>query len=255
MCSVDAARAAGAPEDRWVFPLSGADAHDHWYLSERIDLHSSPAVAVAGGRALALAGVGIDDVAHVDLYSCFPSAVQMAAAALGLPCDDPGRSLTVTGGLGFAGGPGNNYVTHSIAAMAEVLRSDPGSLGLVTGLGWYATKHAVGLWSTDPPAAASARPAPAGGGRAPRRDPAPGHVGPATVETYTVVYDRGGDPTAPSWPSSPTTGAGRGRRSPTATTCAAWWRKKGAGAGPRRRPTGTPPSDGVGRRRARRPAP
>jgi acetyl-CoA C-acetyltransferase len=195
VCSVDAARAAGVPEDRWVFPLSGADAHDHWYLSERIDLHSSPAVAVAGGRALALAGVGIDDVAHVDLYSCFPSAVQMAAAALGLPCDDPGRSLTVTGGLGFAGGPGNNYVTHSIAAMAEVLRSDPGSLGLVTGLGWYATKHAVGLWSTDPPAAGFRHDQPQQAVDAlPRRDPAPGHVGPATVETYTVVYDRGGEP-------------------------------------------------------------
>jgi len=195
VCSVDAARAAGVPEDRWVFPLSGADAHDHWYLSERNDLHSSPAIAVAGSRALELAGVGIDDVAHVDLYSCFPCAVQMAAAALGLPCDDAGRSLTVTGGLGFAGGPGNNYVTHSIAAMAASLRSDPRSVGLVTGLGWYATKHAVGLWSTHPPTDGFRHDQPQRAVDAlPRRAPAPGHVGPATVETYTVVYDRGGEP-------------------------------------------------------------
>jgi acetyl-CoA C-acetyltransferase len=191
---VAAAGAAGVPEDRWVFPLSGADAHDHWLLSERADLRSSPAIAIAGGHALELAGAGIDDVAHIDLYSCFPCAVQMGAAALGLPLDGS-RELTVTGGLTFAGGPGNNYVTHSIATMAGRLRADPGALGLVTGLGWYATKHAVGVWSTDPPAAGfrHARPQATVDALA-RRTPAPGYEGAATVETYTVVHDREGRP-------------------------------------------------------------
>ena len=110
VCSVEAARSAGVHEDRWVFPLSGADAHDHWFVSERADLHSSPAIAAAGRAALEAAGVGLDDLGPVDLYSCFPCAVQMGAAALGLPADDPDRPLTVTGGLTFAGGPGNNYV-------------------------------------------------------------------------------------------------------------------------------------------------
>ncbi len=192
VCSVAAARDAGVPDDRWVFPLSGADAHDHWYVSERADLRSSPAVGIAGGRALELAGAGIDDVAHIDLYSCFPCAVQMAAGALGLPVDGS-RELTVTGGLTFAGGPGNNYVTHSIATMAGRLRSDPGAVGLVTGLGWYATKHAVGLWSTEPPAAGFRhdRPQEAVDALA-RRTPAPGYEGAATVETYTVLHDREG---------------------------------------------------------------
>ncbi|MBV9933565.1 MAG: hypothetical protein JO367_04620, partial [Actinobacteria bacterium] len=140
MCSVQAARDAGVPEDRWVFVHSGADAHDHYWVSERDNLHSSPAIAAAGRAAFGLAGIGADDLAHVDLYSCFPVAVQVGAAALGLGLDRP---LTVTGGLGFAGGPGNNYVTHSIAAMADRLRGDPGSYGLVTALGWYITKHAV----------------------------------------------------------------------------------------------------------------
>ncbi len=76
-------------------------------------------------------------MAHVDLYSCFPSAVQIAADELGLPDDDPARPLTVTGGLTFGGGPGNNYGTHAVASMVGALRSEPGARGLVTGLGWY----------------------------------------------------------------------------------------------------------------------
>jgi acetyl-CoA C-acetyltransferase len=195
LCSLEAARRAGVPEDRWVFPVAGADAHDHWFVSNREDLKSSPAIRIAGARALTLAGAGIDDVAHVDLYSCFPCVVQIAASELGLPLDDPDRSLTVTGGLGFAGGPGNNYVTHSIASMTQRLRGDPGTLGLVTGLGWYSTKHAIGVWSTTPPAAGFRYECPqAAVDVLPRRTPAPDHEGDATVETYTVVYDRGGEP-------------------------------------------------------------
>jgi len=195
LCSVGAARAAGVPEDRWVYPVAGADAHDHWFLSHRQDLRSSPAIQVAGNRALALAGAGIDDIAHVDLYSCFPCAVQIAAHELGLPLDDPGRSLTVTGGLGFAGGPGNNYVSHSIATMAQRLRTDPGTLGLVTGLGWYSTKHAVGLWSTTPPEGGFRHACPQDAvDTLPRRTPAPDYEGDATIETYTVVHDRDGTP-------------------------------------------------------------
>ncbi|MGH9110487.1 MAG: acetyl-CoA acetyltransferase, partial [Acidimicrobiales bacterium] len=195
LCSVEAARSAGVPEDRWVFPISGTDACDHWFLSHRRDLHSSPAIKLAGEHALRLAGVGIDDIAHIDLYSCFPCVVQIAANELGLPIDDPGRSLTVTGGLAFAGGPGNNYVSHSIATMAGRLRADPGSLGLVTGLGWYATKHAVGIWSTTPPADGFAHANPQAEVDAlPQRPPASDYEGDATVETYTVVHERDGEP-------------------------------------------------------------
>jgi acetyl-CoA C-acetyltransferase len=195
LCSVRAAREARVPEDRFVFPVAGADTHDHWFLSHRSDLRSSPAIRIAGQRALSLAGIVVDDVAHVDLYSCFPCAVEIGAQELGLAFDDPGRSLTVTGGLGFAGGPGNNYVTHSIATMAQRLRADPGSWGLVTGLGWYVTKHAVGVWSTTPPVAGFRHESPQDAVDAlPRRNPAPEYEGDATIETYTVVHDRDGEP-------------------------------------------------------------
>jgi acetyl-CoA C-acetyltransferase len=188
LCSVEAARAAGVPEDRWVFVHRGADACDHWWVSERDSMTESPGIRVCG-QALG----GVDQVDHVDLYSCFPSAVQVAAAELGFDLD---RQLTVTGGLCFAGGPGNNYVTHSIAAMCEVLRGDPGTTGLVTALGWYLTKHSLGLYSTSPPAASAysqAHPQ-AEIDRLPRRQYVGEHDGPVTVETYTVMHERDGTP-------------------------------------------------------------
>lgn len=147
--SAEDAAAAGVPRDRWVFPLAGAECNDVFVTGERPDFTSSPAIATIGRKAFEAAGVGIDDVASIDLYSCFPSAVQIGAKALGISLDDP-RGLTVTGGLPYFGGPGNNYVTHSIAMTVESCRSDPGTLGLVTGNGWYVTKHSIGLYSGTP---------------------------------------------------------------------------------------------------------
>jgi acetyl-CoA C-acetyltransferase len=195
LTSVEAARAAGVPEDRWVFPWAGADSHDHWFVSDRYDLCSSPSIAANGRAALGLAGVGIDDIAHVDLYSCFPSAVQMGAAALGLALDDPDRRLTVTGGLSFCGGPLNNYVTHSIASMADVLRADPGSVGLTTALGWYATKHSVGIYSTTPPPTPYRHAHPQEEVDAtPSRAAAVDYTGPVTIEAWSVMHERDGEP-------------------------------------------------------------
>ena len=199
VCSVEAARRAGVPEERWVFPLSGADGHDHWFISQRPELHRSPAIRLAGAAALGLAGLGIDDVASVDLYSCFPIAVQIAATELGLAVDDTSRPLTLTGGLTFGGGPGNNYTAHGIARAVGALRAAPGTAALVTGLGWYATKHSVGIYASRPPADG-------GHGAFAWRDVQDevdalpqcrvdgAASGPVQVETYTVTFDRDGAP-------------------------------------------------------------
>ena len=193
LCSAERADALGVPRERWVFPVAGTDAHDHPFVSHRADLRSSPAIAAAGRSALALAGIGVDDVAHVDLYSCFPSAVQIAADALGLGGD---RALTVTGGLSFAGGPWNNYVTHAIATMAGVLRAEPG-YGLCSANGGFVTKHAVGVYSAEPPAAGFRWGHPQEEiDASPRRELAVGQdaVGPAEVEAYVVMHSRAGEP-------------------------------------------------------------
>lgn len=196
LCSVEAAERAGVPRDRWIFPWSGADAHDHWALSERADLYSSPALRLAGRAALQLADVELDDIAHLDLYACFPSAVQIAAAELGLDLDDA-RDLTVTGGNTFAGAPGNSYGLHSIAAMVDRLRRSTTSRGLVTGVGWYLTKHAVGVYSNEPPPVPFRRSCPQDAVDAiPGRKPADGYIGPVAVESFTVTFDRAANPAA-----------------------------------------------------------
>lgn len=139
------------PTDRWVFPYAGTDAHDTYAIGERAEFYRSPAIRIAGRRVLELAGLGVDDIDFVDVYSCFPSAVQVAAAEIGLPQADPARPLTITGGLTFAGGPWNNYVSHSIATMAERLVANPGTRGLITANGGYLTKHSFGVYGTEPP--------------------------------------------------------------------------------------------------------
>lgn len=150
MTSYGRARALGLA-DQAVFVWSVADAHDVWFPSARPDLGASPAIAAAAQAALGTAGVGVDDLAMFDLYSCFPSAVQIAADALGVSHADA-RGLTVTGGLAYFGGPGNNYTTHAIVTLAERLRAASGAtLGLVSGLGWYITKHALGVYGSRPP--------------------------------------------------------------------------------------------------------
>jgi acetyl-CoA C-acetyltransferase len=194
LCSYGAARAAGVPDDRLVFLHAAAEAHDHWFVTERRSLTASPAIGAAGRATLQHAGLGIDEIAYLDLYSCFPSAVQIGRDALGIHAADP-RSLTVTGGLGFAGGPVNNYPTHAIARMVETLRADGDSFGLTTALGWYVTKHCVALWSARPPRVPFAVAHPQAEIDAqPRREPAGLVETAAIVEATAVGFDRDGTP-------------------------------------------------------------
>jgi acetyl-CoA C-acetyltransferase len=150
VCSVGAARRHGIARERWIFPHACTDVFETTPLGVRATLHDQAAIRAAGRRALELAGVSAEQVAHVDLYSCFPSAVQIAAAEVGLPMQ---RDLTVTGGLTFAGGPFNSYVMHSLATLVGRLRCDPGSVGVASGIGGYMAKHSWGVYSSEPPAA------------------------------------------------------------------------------------------------------
>ncbi len=195
LASAGAARRAGVPRDRWVFVHAGAHAEDEWHVSERRRLGASPAIHAAGRAACRHAGIAIDEVAHIDLYSCFPAAVEIAARELGLALEDAARPLTVTGGLTFAGGPGNSYSMHAIATMVERLRESPDAFGLVTALGWYVTKHAAGVYSAHPPRQpfASLEPRPE---RPRARRARAEHTGPATIEACTVAYRRDGSPEA-----------------------------------------------------------
>ncbi len=148
LTSVACARELGIAESQWVFLHGQADLKEKG-IDQRPDLGASPAMVNAYKAALSRAGISVDEVSYFDLYSCFPIAVFSAMDGLGLTVDDP-RPFTVTGGLPFFGGPGNNYSMHAIASMVERLRADPGSYGVVGANGGFLSKHSVGVYSTRP---------------------------------------------------------------------------------------------------------
>jgi acetyl-CoA C-acetyltransferase len=189
MCSVEKARALGIPEDKWVYPLAGTDAHDHYFVSNRDNLYSSPAIRIAGSKALELAGMNVSDIDLLDVYSCFPSAVQVAVNELGL---DASKPLTITGGLTFGGGPLNNYVMHSIAKMVELLRGAGSKRGMITANGGFLTKHAFGIYSAEPLQEFTHANVQAEVDATPKREAVAGHVGEVNIESYTVMFGPNG---------------------------------------------------------------
>jgi acetyl-CoA C-acetyltransferase len=187
----------GVPEDRRVYLRGWAYGNDPWYVAERPDLSRSAAMEEVSRAALTMADAGVDDVAHLDLYSCFASSVLFARDALGLDDERDDRPITVTGGLPFSGGAGSDYVTHSVAAMADRLRHDPGSLGLVSGVGMHMTKHVYAVYSTTPPTGrlepVNGEALQAGLDARPKKSITDSYAGGATVASYTVAHGRGGD--------------------------------------------------------------
>ena len=195
LTSVAKAKELGIPKEKWVYLHGCADAYDHWYLSDRKNFHSSPAMSKVAQEAFEMANCTLDDMAALDLYSCFPSAVQIACDEMGIPLDDP-RGLTVTGGLPYFGGPGNNYVTHSIAEMMNKVRANPGSKGLVTANGNYVTKQSAGIYCTEPTEEPFSPKDPKIYQAEIDADKGPSVTelanGDATIETYTIMHDRKG---------------------------------------------------------------
>ena len=195
LTSVAEARALGIAEERWVYLHGCADAHDHWFLSDRKNFHSSPAMATVARETFAMADMSVADMDFLDLYSCFPSAVEIACAEMGIAEDDP-RGLTVTGGLPYFGGPGNNYVTHAIAETMARVRGRPGSRALVTANGNYVTKQSAGIYSTTRPEKPFMPRDPAVYQAEIDADRGPAvaehAAGAARIETYTVMHDRQG---------------------------------------------------------------
>jgi acetyl-CoA C-acetyltransferase len=191
LMSVEAASRLGVPEDNWMYLHGHADMEEQALL-QRPDLGHSPAAVTAVREALAVAGIGIDDVATFDLYSCFPVPVFNICDGMGIAPDDP-RGLTMTGGLPFFGGAGNNYSMHAVAETVARMRSTPGQFGLVGANGGILSKYSVGVYSTTPtpwkPDSSAQLQAQVADW--PTESVTEHADGPATVETYTVRRDSG----------------------------------------------------------------
>ena len=188
LTSVGRARALGIPEEKFVYLYGGADVAERTPI-QRQDLSRSPATVLACEAALATAGIPLQDISVFDLYSCFPIAVFNVLDGLGMRSDDP-RPLTVTGGLPFFGGAGNNYSMHAIASMVRALRRAPDQTGLLGANGGFLSKYSVGIYGATP------RPWRAFSSADLQREidswPAPAltEAGQGLVETYTI--DHGG---------------------------------------------------------------
>ena len=197
LASEAAARRLGVPEDRWVWPWAAADVAELWFLSDRANFHELPGMRRAAADLLAHVDLDVSSVRHLDLYGCFPIAPRLSAAMLGI---DPGteRPLTVTGALPWFGGPGNDYATHAVAAVMERIRADRDATAFVHALGWNCTKHALAVYGGRRPARGWQR---AGGEAVQQLVESQAHpavadapAGRGTLETYTVVHGRDGDP-------------------------------------------------------------
>lgn len=148
MTTVGKARELGIAQEKWVFLEGYAQVHDR-ILLERSQLGKSAALRSALNGALKNAKLRVDDLDYFDIYSCFPIVVSETKDALGLKSDDA-RALTLTGGLPYFGGPGNNYSMHGIAEMITKLRQKPNTKGLVLANGGWLSKLAVGIYSSEP---------------------------------------------------------------------------------------------------------
>ncbi|GAA5064887.1 acetyl-CoA acetyltransferase [Nocardia callitridis] len=191
LMSVSKARELDVPQEKWVYLRGHCDLVEQPLL-ERVDLGGAPTATMAAREALRVAGIGLDDIAAFDLYSCFPIAVFNFCEGMDLPTDDP-RGLTVTGGLPFFGGPGNNYSMHAIAEIVSRMRERPGDFGLVGANGGIMSKYSVGVYSTAPADWVPDR-APAlqqAVSDLPSVDVRPRAEGAARIETYTARAESG----------------------------------------------------------------
>jgi acetyl-CoA C-acetyltransferase len=198
-CSAERAQASGVPTDRWIFPHVALHVSEAVTLTARRDMHAWPAMGALGRTAAAHLGLPLDEVAMAEVYSCFPAAVRVQQRELGL---DPDGTPTVSGGMSFAGGPFNNFVLNSTAALAALLRAQPSERGLITTVSGMLSKPGLAVWSASPPGPAPgsliADLAGSPGVTSPTRPVAPPDSpgGPATVASFTVTYDAG-DPLRP----------------------------------------------------------
>ena len=193
--SVAHAEALGVPRARWIFPLASTESNQMVSVSARRELAACPGAAIAGRTALEAAGLSIDQIDLLELYSCFPIAVELYANALGITDDRP---LTITGGMSFAGGPFNNYVLHATCRAAELLRARGGGSALVSSVSGMLTKQAFGVYATQPgPRGFVAEDVSAAVAAATASvDVLDSYSGPGQVAAHTVLFGRGQAPRA-----------------------------------------------------------
>jgi acetyl-CoA C-acetyltransferase len=193
MTSLARARAAGIAEERMVYVHGGASAEEPRDYLIRDQFYESHAQNAVLGAVLDMVGGDGRAFDAIELYSCFPVVPKMARRTLGLGAD---VQPTVTGGLTFHGAPLNTYMTHAACAMVRKLRGGA-KLGLLYGQGGFVTKHHALVLSREVPLERLAQDTSVQAEADRNRGKVPDFVteadGQGTVESFTVIYGRGGE--------------------------------------------------------------
>lgn len=190
LCSVATAERHNVPRDRWVFPHAIAESNFMTPVVQRREMFRSPAMRLVGEAIASTLETEVHDIEYLDLYSCFPAAVQLQMREMNVTAD---RQLTLTGGMTFGGGPLNNYSFQSLAKLVGALRADPGSRGIATAVSGMVTKFGASAWSTMVPAAGCEIHDVSDAARSATEivDVHEQFEGRAIVAGYTVAYDKG----------------------------------------------------------------
>jgi acetyl-CoA C-acetyltransferase len=134
----------------WVYVMGGSDLKNIHEVTRRPQLHNSPAAFEASKLALKQAGLTIKDITAFDLYSCFPSIVEILMNEIGITEGDP-RDLTITGGLPYFGGPWSNYSLHSIVNAYNMICDNQTHKIMIVANGGYNSKQSIGIYGKEPP--------------------------------------------------------------------------------------------------------
>ncbi|MFW9948972.1 MAG: hypothetical protein ACFFKA_02455 [Candidatus Thorarchaeota archaeon] len=135
-------------KDKWVYLMGSADFENVFEVLQRPNLYDSPAAREGAKFALTQAGLSLNQIDLFDIYSCFPSIVQIIRNELGIKEDDP-RDLTITGGLPYFGGPWSNYSLHAIVTAVERIRNNHSLKIMIAANGGYNTKQSFGIYGRN----------------------------------------------------------------------------------------------------------
>jgi acetyl-CoA C-acetyltransferase len=194
-CSEKKADSLGIERSRRIYPMISAESNHMVALSARPDLWRCTGAKVAADALFGEMGITADDIDLIELYSCFPIAMECFANAARIP---HGRDLSVTGGMAYAGGPYNNYFYQATVKTAEMLRAGDGRTALLSCVSGIMTKQAFAMWSSDKPEK--------GFSRLDVTDAVAAQIQPIDLEcefagkgqvaACTVIYQQGKDPCA-----------------------------------------------------------
>ena len=146
ICSEKLADLLKIPNTNRVYPLISSENNHMISLQQRPKLYESYGLSLAAEVILKEAEKNDIKLDAYDLYSCFPSAVQMFSNALDIKKDE---IQTLTGSMAFAGGPLNSYVLHSSVEMIKQIRNKIINNGLITGVSGMMTKQSFCIWSSN----------------------------------------------------------------------------------------------------------